>query len=81
MLLTAFEINQKELIINASIWQKYIDQGISLNLFFADSVDMKYFSEAHVLAWEVGLKSLYYVRSTSASKLFINQEGCTMCQS
>jgi len=79
--LTAFEINQKELIINASIWQKYIDQGISLNLFFADSVDMKYFSEAHVLAWEVGLKSLYYVRSTSASKLFINQEGCTMCQS
>jgi ribonucleoside-diphosphate reductase alpha chain len=63
--LTAYEINQLELVRSAAIWQKYIDQGISLNLFFPADVDPKWFNKIHITAWEEGIKSLYYVRTES----------------
>jgi ribonucleoside-diphosphate reductase alpha chain len=63
--LTAYEINQLELIKNAAIWQKYVDQGISLNLFFPQDVDPKWFNKCHITAWEAGIKTLYYVRTES----------------
>jgi ribonucleoside-diphosphate reductase alpha chain len=63
--LTAYEINQLELVKSAAIWQQYIDQGISLNLFFPADVDGKWFNKVHLTAWEEGLKSLYYVRTES----------------
>jgi ribonucleoside-diphosphate reductase alpha chain len=37
--LTAYEINQLELVKQAGVWQKYIDQGISVNLFFPEDVE------------------------------------------
>jgi ribonucleoside-diphosphate reductase alpha chain len=63
--LTAYEINQLELVKQAAIWQKYVDQGISLNLFFPADVEPKWFNKVHYTAWEEGLKSLYYVRTES----------------
>jgi ribonucleoside-diphosphate reductase alpha chain len=63
--LTAYEINQLELIKSAAIWQKYIDQGISLNLFFPQDVDAKWLNKCHITAWEEGIKTLYYVRTES----------------
>lgn len=80
--LTAYEINQLELIRNASIWQKYIDQGISLNLFFPEDVDPKWYGKCHIEAWKMGIKTLYYVRTESL--LSKNMKGdtfsdCVMC--
>ena len=63
--LTAYEINQLELIKNAAIWQKTIDQGISLNLFFPNDVDPKWLNKCHITAWQEGIKTLYYVRTES----------------
>lgn len=63
--LTAYEINQYELVKNAGIWQQYIDQGMSLNLFFPSDVDPKWLNKVHLTAWQEGLKSLYYVRTES----------------
>jgi ribonucleoside-diphosphate reductase alpha chain len=63
--LTAYELNQLELVKNAAIWQQYVDQGISLNLFFPADVDPKWFNKVHLTAWEEGIKSLYYVRTES----------------
>lgn len=63
--LTAYEINQLELVKNAALWQQFIDQGISLNLFFPSDVDPKWCNKVHLTAWEEGLKSLYYVRTES----------------
>lgn len=63
--LTAYEINQLELIKQAAIWTKYIDQGISLNLFFPEDVDPKWLNKCHLTAWEEGIKTLYYVRTES----------------
>jgi ribonucleoside-diphosphate reductase alpha chain len=63
--LTAYEINQLELVKQVGMIQKYIDQGISTNLFFPADVDPKWLNKVHIAAWQEGLKSLYYVRTES----------------
>lgn len=75
VLLTAYEINQLELVKCAAIWQQYIDQGISLNLFFPADVDPKWLNKVHLTAWEEGVKTLYYVRTESI--LSRNMKGST----
>lgn len=66
--LTAREINQFAIVKQAAQRQKWIDQGQSVNLFFAANSDPKYIHKVHMLAWESGLKSLYYLRSSSIIK-------------
>lgn len=66
--LTAREINQYSIIKQASQRQKWIDQGQSVNLFFASNSDPKYINGVHLAAWKEGLKSLYYFRSSSPLK-------------
>jgi ribonucleoside-diphosphate reductase alpha chain len=62
---TAFEINQKDIIRLAAARQRYIDQGQSLNLFFAGNADEKFISEVHQEAFEnENILSLYYVYSS-----------------
>lgn len=61
--LTAREINQYAIIKQAAQRQKYICNGQSVNLFFGANADVKYIHGVHVMAWESGLKSLYYFRS------------------
>jgi len=81
--LTAVEINQKRLVEQAAIRQEYIDQAQSLNLFFPSDVSAKWLWEVHVAAWELGIKTLYYVRSESilSSKLRnAFQSDCHFCE-
>lgn len=66
--LTAYEINQMAIIKQAAQRQKFIDQAQSVNLFFYPTVDPKYFSDVHIEAWKLGVKTLYYVRSDSVMK-------------
>ena len=63
---TAYEIDQKHIVAQAAERQEFICQGQSLNLFFYADADAQYIANVHILAEEAGLKSLYYVRSTSA---------------
>lgn len=65
---TASEIDQRWIIDQASDRQKYVDQAISTNLFFAPDVNVKYLHAVHFQAWKQGLKSLYYVRSSKLRK-------------
>lgn len=66
---TAYELNQRELIQQAADRQKWISQAQSLNVFFAPGstgqVSASYLNDVHTMAWELGLKSLYYCRSES----------------
>lgn len=62
----AYEIEQLDIIKAAAIRQKWIDQGQSVNIF----VDLakasgKYLNDIYMLAWKLGLKSTYYLRSQS----------------
>lgn len=61
--LTAREINQHTIIKQAAQRQKWIDQGQSINLFFAANSDPKYIHDVHLAAWKSGLKTLYYLRT------------------
>lgn len=62
----AFEIDQLDVIRAASIRQKWIDQGQSTNIFMSlDKASGKYLHEIYTLAWKLGLKSTYYLRSQS----------------
>ena len=62
----AFDIDQLDLIKAAAIRQKWIDQGQSTNIFMSlDKASGKYLHEIYTLAWKLGLKSTYYLRSQS----------------
>lgn len=81
--LTAREINQHAIIKQAAQRQKYIDQGQSVNLFFAANSSPKYIHEVHWAAWEQGLKSLYYLRTEGVIKGDLasrSKEECAACE-
>lgn len=62
---TAREIDQFELIRQAADRQKYICQGQSLNLFVDPESSPEHLFKLHLCAWKAGLKSLYYLKSSS----------------
>ncbi|WP_213318138.1 ribonucleoside-diphosphate reductase subunit alpha [Chlamydiifrater volucris] len=77
--LTAFEIDPDWLIECASRRTKWIDMGISLNLYLGEP-DGKKLSNMYINAWKKGLKTTYYLRSmgaTSVEKSFtdVNKRG------
>lgn len=75
------EISQKEIIIQASIRQKYIDQTQSLNINIPSEIPIKEVNRLLIEAWELGIKTLYYQRSQSVSKkLLTNIISCTSCE-
>ena len=63
---TAFEIEPHWLVEAASRRQKWIDQAQSLNLYMAAPSGRK-LDELYRLAWRKGLKTTYYLRSSSAT--------------
>ena len=65
---TAMELNQKWIIEHAADRQPFIDQGQSVNLFFASNVEKSILHKIHFAAWEKGVKSLYYCRSASIQR-------------
>ena len=63
---SAYSLNQLDIIKTASIRQKWIDQGQSVNIFIElDKASGKYLNDIYMLAWKLGLKSTYYLRSQS----------------
>ncbi len=59
------EINQLEIVRQAGIRQKYVDQTVSLNLCFDPNDTPRWMSEVHKEAHKVGIKTLYYLRTES----------------
>lgn len=75
------EISQLEIIQQASIRQKYIDQSQSLNLNIPATLPIKEVNNLLIEAWRLGIKTLYYQRSQSVSKEFItNIVSCSSCE-
>ncbi len=76
------EISQLEIIQQASIRQKFIDQSQSLNLNIPSDLPIKEVNKLLIEAWKLGVKTLYYQRSQSVSKEFItNLVSCSSCES
>jgi ribonucleotide reductase alpha subunit len=62
---TAREIDQFEIVKQASDRQRYVCQGQSVNLFVDPESTPTYLMRLHLCAWKAKLKSLYYLKSSS----------------
>lgn len=75
------EINQVAVVENAGIIQQHVDQGISLNLMIHPETSLKDINSLVYHAWELGLKSLYYQRSSNiAQELSRKLNNCSNCE-
>lgn len=90
---TAYEIDQRWIIELAADRTQYITQAQSLNVFIPGYIHKQYLHDVHFMAWKLGVKSLYYCRSTSIQRAdkvshLINteaiakkdEEECLACQ-
>lgn len=77
---TAFEIDQRAILRLASIRQRYIDQGQSLNLFFSSEEKEETIRDIHEeFLLDPWLKGLYYLRSESG--VMASSGECIACGS
>ncbi|SDL64365.1 ribonucleoside-diphosphate reductase alpha chain [Salinimicrobium catena] len=75
------EINQLEIIQQASVRQRFIDQAQSLNLNIPSDLPVKEVNRLLIEAWKLEIKTLYYQRSQSVSKEFIAEMvTCASCE-
>lgn len=58
-------INQTWSVRAAGVRQRHIDQAQSLNLYITNEFTMRQLLNLYILAWESGVKTIYYVRSKS----------------
>ncbi|MCS6957624.1 MAG: ribonucleoside-diphosphate reductase subunit alpha [Aquificaceae bacterium] len=73
---SAYNIDQEWVIRSAAVRQKWIDQAQSLNLYIdPEKIDGPTLSRLYELAWELGLKTVYYTRSKSMTDI----EECESC--
>lgn len=73
---TAFDIDQHWSVAQNAVRQKHIDQAISFNIYVKNNIHAKDLLAIHINAWKSGLKTTYYVRSTSTEI-----EDCESCSS
>lgn len=76
------EISQLEIIQQASIRQRFIDQAQSLNINIPANLPVKEVNKLIIEAWKLGVKTLYYQRSQSVSKEIVVQNlvECVSCE-
>ncbi len=70
----AHQLDQSQVIRAAAVRQKHIDQSQSVNLFITTEYSLRQVLDLYILAWEAGLKTVYYVRSQS-----LEVESCDSC--
>ena len=73
---SAYDIDQTWSIRQNAARQRHVDQSISFNFYVKNAIKARELLDLHMLAWESGLKSTYYTRSTSTEI-----EECEVCAS
>lgn len=75
------EISQKEVVIQASARQKFIDQSQSLNIMVPLNTPAKEVSQLLIFGWEQGIKGFYYQLGANPSQeLSRNLLSCKSCE-
>ncbi|SFA96162.1 ribonucleoside-diphosphate reductase alpha chain [Lentibacillus halodurans] len=73
---SAYILDQRWSVRQNAARQKHIDQSISFNFYVPNTIKASVLLDLHLQAWKEGLKTTYYVRSTSN-----DVEECEWCQS
>ncbi|KOP83003.1 ribonucleoside-diphosphate reductase subunit alpha [Cytobacillus solani] len=71
------ELSQLWSIKHNAARQRHIDQSISFNLYVRHDIKARELLQLHLEAWKHGLKTTYYVRSTSQTEI----DECEACHS
>ncbi|MBE3569455.1 MAG: ribonucleoside-diphosphate reductase subunit alpha [Bacillales bacterium] len=74
---SAYLLDQRWSIRQNAVRQRHIDQSISFNMYVQNTIKAKQLLDLHLQAWKSGLKSTYYLRSTSSEIM----EECESCSS
>lgn len=81
---TFAEINPEAIITQAAVRQTYIDQAQSINLMLDPDTPVKEINALYLLAWKMGIKSLYYSFSMSKAQSLtrkrVMSQGCAACE-
>ncbi|WP_373837816.1 ribonucleoside-diphosphate reductase subunit alpha, partial [Bacteroides heparinolyticus] len=72
----AYQLDQEWSIRASGVRQRHIDQAQSMNLYITNEFTMRQLLNLYLLAWESGVKTIYYVRSKS-----LEVEECESCAS
>ena len=75
----SYEIGYEKIIDTYAIATKYVDQGLSLTLFFKDTATTRDINRAQIYAWRKGIKTLYYIRLRQVALTGTEIEGCVSC--
>lgn len=80
--ISAYDLDQRDIIRAAAVRQKWIDQGQSTNIFMkVNKTSGRVLHEIYTLAWKLGLKSTYYLRSESPEVEVADRSiECVNCQ-
>ena len=72
----AHHIDQTWSVRAAGVRQRHIDQAQSMNLYITHEYTLRQILNLYILAWECGVKTIYYIRSRS-----LEVEECELCAS
>lgn len=75
----AYEIGYEKIIDTYAAATQHVDQGLSLTLFFKDTIDTREVNKAQIYAWRKGIKTLYYIRLRQLALEGTEVEGCVSC--
>ncbi|MBS4176673.1 ribonucleoside-diphosphate reductase subunit alpha [Lederbergia citrea] len=73
---SAYIVDQRWSIQQNAARQRHIDQSISFNFYVPNNIKAKVMLDLHLQAWDSGMKTTYYVRSTAS-----DIEDCVWCES
>lgn len=74
----AFEVDPFDYLDVAGVRQKFIDMGMSTNLFIhPDKASVSYIRDLILYSWKRGLKTLYYLRSQPPTNTDLNDKPLT----
>ena len=73
---SAHTIEQSWSVRACGVRQRHIDQAQSMNLYITNEYTLRQILNLYILAWECGVKTVYYIRSKS-----LEVEECESCAS
>ena len=74
-----YEIGAEKIIDTYAVATQHVDQGLSLALFYPDTVTTRDLNKSYIYAWRKGIKTLYYMRLRQMALEGTAVEGCVSC--
>lgn len=75
----AYDLGPEATIDTYAVATRYVDQGLSLTLFFKDTATTRDINKAQIYAWRKGIKTIYYARIRQLALEGTGMDECVSC--